>query len=66
MKRRDLLRHLERHGCELMREGREHNVWVNREDARRIRTSAVPSSRCTQGPEEGANQARIHCSLALG
>jgi mRNA interferase HicA len=30
MKRRDLLRHLERHGCELLREGGNHTVYVNR------------------------------------
>ncbi len=30
MKRRDLLRHLERHGCELLREGGRHTVYVNR------------------------------------
>ena len=30
MKRRDLLRHLERHGCFLLREGRSHTVYVNR------------------------------------
>lgn len=30
MKRRDLLRHLEQHGCELLREGANHTVYVNR------------------------------------
>ncbi|MGC1679186.1 MAG: type II toxin-antitoxin system HicA family toxin [Candidatus Binataceae bacterium] len=30
MKRRDLLRHLERHGCFLLREGGNHTVFVNR------------------------------------
>jgi mRNA interferase HicA len=30
MKRRDLLRHLEAHGCEMMREGGNHTVYVNR------------------------------------
>ena len=30
MKRRDLLRHLARHGCALLREGRSHTVYVNR------------------------------------
>ncbi len=30
MKRRDLLRHLEAHGCELQREGGNHTVYVNR------------------------------------
>jgi len=30
MKRVDLIRHLERHGCELMREGGNHTIYVNR------------------------------------
>jgi predicted RNA binding protein YcfA (HicA-like mRNA interferase family) len=39
VKRRDLIRHLEQNGCELLREGGRHSVYVNQ--ARR-RTSAVP------------------------
>ncbi len=27
MKRRDLLRHLQMHGCELKREGGKHSIW---------------------------------------
>ncbi len=42
MKRRDLIRHLERHGCEMMREGGSHTVYVNR--AKR-KTTAVPRHR---------------------
>ncbi|MEM8558689.1 MAG: type II toxin-antitoxin system HicA family toxin [Bacteroidota bacterium] len=42
MKRRDLVRHLERNGCELLREGGKHTIYVNRE-ARK--TSAVPRHR---------------------
>lgn len=30
MKRRELIRHLEEHGCELLREGAKHTVYVNR------------------------------------
>jgi mRNA interferase HicA len=30
MKRRDLIRHLEQHGCELLREGSKHSVYINR------------------------------------
>jgi mRNA interferase HicA len=30
VKRRDLIGHLERHGCELLREGGKHTVYVNR------------------------------------
>ena len=29
MKRRDLLRHLEQHGCEFLREGGSHTVYIN-------------------------------------
>ncbi|HEX9670790.1 MAG TPA: type II toxin-antitoxin system HicA family toxin [Thermoanaerobaculia bacterium] len=29
MKRKELLRHLRRHGCYLKREGGEHSVWCN-------------------------------------
>jgi predicted RNA binding protein YcfA (HicA-like mRNA interferase family) len=30
MKRRDLIRHLEAHGCQGLREGGNHTVYVNR------------------------------------
>ena len=30
MKRRDLIRHVEKMGCELLREGGNHSVYVNR------------------------------------
>ncbi len=30
MKRRDLIRHLEKHGCEFSHEGGSHTVYVNR------------------------------------
>jgi predicted RNA binding protein YcfA (HicA-like mRNA interferase family) len=30
MKRRDLVKHLARHGCQLSREGSAHSVFVNR------------------------------------
>lgn len=39
MKRVDLIRHLERHGCEFLREGRRHTVYVNR---KLRRSSAIP------------------------
>lgn len=42
MKRRDLIRHLEQHGCEFLREGSNHTIYVNR----RARTvSSVPRRR---------------------
>jgi predicted RNA binding protein YcfA (HicA-like mRNA interferase family) len=42
MKRRDLLRHLERQGCELLREGGSHTVYVNRG---RGKSSTIPRHR---------------------
>lgn len=42
MKRVDLIRHLEQHGCELLREGGKHSVYVNR--ATRLSTT-VPRHR---------------------
>jgi mRNA interferase HicA len=42
LKRRDLVRHLEAHRCELLREGANHSVYVNR-SARK--TSTVPRHR---------------------
>ena len=30
MKRKDLIKHLKRHGCELLREGGKHSAYVNR------------------------------------
>ena len=29
MKRRELIQHLARHGCRLLREGGRHSVWMN-------------------------------------
>ena len=42
MKRVDLMRHLEAHGCQLLREGSNHTVYVNR-SARK--TSTLPRHR---------------------
>lgn len=42
MKRRDLIRFLESHGCELLREGGRHSWWHNPSQNRR---SAVPRHR---------------------
>ena len=44
MKRQELIRHLERHGCEFLREGGNHTIYVNR--AKR-KVSAVPRRRET-------------------
>lgn len=32
MKRLDLIRHLEKNGCEFLREGGQHTVYVNRKE----------------------------------
>jgi mRNA interferase HicA len=42
MKRRDLIRHLETHGCEFLREGGNHTIYVNRP---KQKVSAVPRHR---------------------
>jgi len=42
VKRVDLMRHLEAHGCQLLREGSNHTVYVNR-SARK--TSTLPRHR---------------------
>jgi predicted RNA binding protein YcfA (HicA-like mRNA interferase family) len=42
LKRIDLIRHLEQHGCEALREGGNHSIYVNR-PARK--TSSVPRHR---------------------
>lgn len=38
MKRRDLLRHLEKHGCEFLREGGNHTIYGNRHAQKQIAT----------------------------
>ncbi len=42
MKRLDLVRHLEAHGCRLLREGANHTVYLNPASRR---TSTVPRHR---------------------
>jgi predicted RNA binding protein YcfA (HicA-like mRNA interferase family) len=42
MKRLDLVRHLEQHGCALLREGSRHSVYVNRTAGK---SSTVPRHR---------------------
>jgi len=42
VKRRDLIRHVEEHGCQMLREGGNHTVYIN-PIARRI--STVPRHR---------------------
>ena len=42
MKRRQLLKHLEKSGCEFLREGHKHTVYFNPGN---LRTSTVPRHR---------------------
>jgi predicted RNA binding protein YcfA (HicA-like mRNA interferase family) len=42
VKRRDLVRHLESHGCAVLREGGSHSVYVNRAAGK---VTAVPRHR---------------------
>lgn len=42
MKRIDLIRHLEQHGCQFFREGSKHTVYVNR---KAHTSSSVPRHR---------------------
>jgi mRNA interferase HicA len=42
VKRRDLVQHLEAHGCELLREGGAHSVYINRKSRK---VSTVPRHR---------------------
>jgi predicted RNA binding protein YcfA (HicA-like mRNA interferase family) len=42
LKRRDLIQHLETHGCQLLREGANHSVYVNRAKGK---ASTVPRHR---------------------
>jgi len=42
VKRTDLIRHLEAHGCEKLREGGNHTIYVNRS---RRKVSSIPRHR---------------------
>ena len=42
MRRRDLLSHLREHGCQFVREGREHSIWEHPVTKRR---TSVPRHR---------------------
>lgn len=39
MKRKDLIKHLEKYGCELLREGGNHTIYINRKTTK---SSAIP------------------------
>lgn len=49
MKRRDIIRHLESHGCRLKREGASHTPYVN------------PASREMQAIPRHSEIADVHC-----
>jgi mRNA interferase HicA len=40
VKRRELIRHLEKNGCALLKEGAKHSRWINLAD--RTKQSALP------------------------
>jgi predicted RNA binding protein YcfA (HicA-like mRNA interferase family) len=42
MKRLDLIRHLESHGCQLLREGGKHSIYINPANNQ---TSSIPRHR---------------------
>jgi mRNA interferase HicA len=42
MKRIDLLRHLEKYGCQLLREGGRHTIYVNQAERK---VSSIPRHR---------------------
>ncbi len=42
MKRNDLIKHIEKNGCEFLREGKKHTVYVNR---KKLKSSTIPRHR---------------------
>jgi predicted RNA binding protein YcfA (HicA-like mRNA interferase family) len=42
LKRRDLIRYIEKNGCEFLREGGDHTVYVNRKEKK---VSTIPRHR---------------------
>jgi hypothetical protein len=44
MKRIDLIRHMERHGAQLLREGANHSVYVNRKSAKFLQFHVIAKS----------------------
>jgi mRNA interferase HicA len=42
LKRRDLIQHIEKNGCEFLREGGDHTVFVNRKEKK---VSTIPRHR---------------------
>jgi hypothetical protein len=70
VKRRDLIRHLETHGCELLREGGRHTVYVNRKEGKvstipRHREINDPRREAGDGPSYGALNTERPCLSLL-
>ncbi len=42
MKRNDLIKHLEKNGCEFLREGKKHTVYISR---KKLKSSTIPRHR---------------------
>ncbi len=60
MKRADLIRHLEQHGCVLFREGGNHSIYLNR--LARKSSSVLAIARSTSSwPERSAGISRFLC-----
>jgi mRNA interferase HicA len=55
MQRRELIRHLEGHGCVLLREGAKHSVYYNRNTQR---TATVPRHREIKNPTRNSHLQR--------
>ena len=42
MKRNELIKHLKKNGCEFLREGKKHTVYINR---KKLKSSTIPRHR---------------------
>lgn len=51
MKRRDLERHLRRHGCRFLESGGKHDTWLNE---RTLKQSSIPRHREVKYPTAAA------------
>jgi hypothetical protein len=50
VKRRDLLKHLQQHGCQFVREGSAHSIWENPAIKRRTQFLVIEKFLNTQPP----------------
>jgi len=51
VKRRDVIRHLEQNGCEFLREGANHTIYVNRADVESSRAGCLPERKVKEERE---------------